>query len=32
MHCPHCGRQHHGSMGDGCLTEERAPPLAPQQS
>lgn len=29
MHCPHCGQQHHGSMGDGCLTDEAAPPLVP---
>lgn len=29
MDCPHCGRQHHGSFADGCLTEERAPSLAP---
>jgi hypothetical protein len=32
MHCLHCGRQHHGSMGDGCLTEELAPTLVPQES
>ena len=31
MQCPHCGRQHHGSMADGCLTEERAPTLAPPE-
>jgi len=31
MYCPHCGTQHHGSMGDGCLIEgEAAPPLVPR--
>jgi hypothetical protein len=30
MFCPHCGEQHHGSMGDGCLTEQLAPMLVPQ--
>ena len=29
VYCPHCDCQHHGSMSDGCLTEEQAPPLAP---
>jgi hypothetical protein len=23
VHCPHCGAQHHGTIADGCLTEER---------
>jgi hypothetical protein len=31
MHCPHCGRQHHGIIGHGCLTEEPAPPLSPSE-
>jgi hypothetical protein len=31
MHCPHCGRQHHGTMADGCLTEEAAPSLSPSE-
>ena len=31
LHCPHCGRQHHGTMADGCLTEERSPPLSPPE-
>jgi hypothetical protein len=30
LQCPHCGRQHHGTVGDGCLIEEQGPPLAPQ--
>jgi hypothetical protein len=29
VQCPHCGKQHHGTIADGCLTEERSPPLAP---
>jgi hypothetical protein len=28
VQCPHCGIQHHGAVG--CLVEERAPLLAPQ--
>ncbi|MEI8150389.1 MAG: hypothetical protein WCG92_02185 [Hyphomicrobiales bacterium] len=28
MDCPHCGRQHHGNIADGCL-DEPAPPLVP---
>ena len=31
VHCPHCGKQHHGTIADGCLMEERAPPLAPSE-
>ena len=31
VHCPHCGSQHHGTIADGCLTEERAPPLSPPE-
>ena len=31
VHCPHCDAQHHGTIADGCLTEERAPPLAPPE-
>ena len=29
VQCPHCGKQHHGTIADGCLTDDRAPPLAP---
>jgi hypothetical protein len=29
VHCPYCGSQHHGIIADGCLTEERSPPLSP---
>jgi transposase len=32
VHCPHCGQQHHGTIADGCLTDERSPPLAPPES
>jgi hypothetical protein len=32
VHCPQCGAQHHGIIADGCLTEERAAPLAPPES
>ena len=32
VYCPHCGQQHHGTIADGCLTDERAPPLAPPES
>ena len=31
VHCPHCGSQHHGTIADGCLTDERSPPLAPPE-
>ena len=31
VYCPHCDCQHHGSMADGCLTEEQAPPLVPRE-
>jgi hypothetical protein len=31
LHCPHCGRQHHGTIADGCLTDERAPSLSPPE-
>jgi hypothetical protein len=30
LQCQHCGRRHHGTVGDGSLIEEPAPPLAPQ--
>jgi hypothetical protein len=29
VQCPHCGKQHHGTVADGCLTDDRVPPLAP---
>ena len=32
VQCPHCGQQHHGTVADGCLTDETAPPLAPLNS
>ena len=32
VQCPHCGKQHHGTIADGCLTDERAPPLVPLNS
>jgi hypothetical protein len=32
VQCPHCGKQHHGTVADGCLTDEAAPPLAPFNS
>ena len=31
LHCPHCGSRHHGTIADGCLSEERAPPLSPPE-
>ena len=29
--CPHCGKQHHGIIADGCLTDEGSPPLVPPE-
>ena len=31
VQCPHCGQQHHGTVADGCLTDERSPPFAPPE-
>ena len=27
--CPRCGKQHQGTVADGCLTDEGAPSLVP---
>lgn len=31
VHCPYCGSQHHGTIADGCLTDERTASLSPPE-
>lgn len=32
LQCPHCGRQHHGTIADGCLSDERGTPAVPRDA
>jgi hypothetical protein len=31
LDCPHCKRRHHGTVSDGCLSQEHSPPLVPHK-